>query len=241
MSTKTTKQYIKRSMNASYAFWLSTVVRTKKLEKERPGARIKFGKASTGEETLATLKSPTGEEVVIVAPPVRTGMPLPQSSTGATSTKPIQYPFPYEQAAVPDDKLFEYQKKRFDKEFVAHPSKGLDYGISDDNREAIIDLNNPTVISNPNNSGLISSLLHTVEKPPVLETDWDLFSEQLRAQVTKIANSPKYATEVLKKLIDVLGPGRLHLYLMEDMKPDEPLAISDGRGHFVLMTAEKSS
>ena len=230
--------YSKRISHASsYSFWVSKIAKTRELAKEYPEAKIIPAKSLRKQEPIESFKSPDGQKYAIVAEEQKQEAVPEQDKQSAG--------YPWEAKRDPNDSDFQALRASFEKKFGRSysSSESPTYVLSATHKSMIVDVNDPKIFSSALNGPLGLKLKTTIGKmPPKTKT-----VAQARRAIKALPEGTKYSkigpssynVEILKRIMNIFHKGYVMFYPMnEGPEKYAPLAISDTKGHFIVLAGD---
>jgi hypothetical protein len=240
------KHYPKRTGTSSYQFWYSALAKMREYAKKDPDVELKIGRTSKKDNILEAMKSPEGEEIVILSSKISSAK-LTDSKSTHVKNEPIHYPFPSEAPVDPNNLRFTGERERYIRAFVPPQVGSADphnanYLMSAGLGQVLVDLNDPAVLQMRKDSNLIQTLLATINDPPLVTATASEIKNGLDSSPKSgphyMIGGGLYNIGILRHIISVFENGNLNFYQVKELDPENPpLAVSDGEGHFILTVA----
>jgi hypothetical protein len=234
-----------QSQASAYSFWMSHIGEMKQLSSDKPETVIVPGRPKAG-EVLQSFRSPDGQEYSIVS---ERQEPTPASSKleeAAVTTNNSNAEMPYEWPLTDpslDQENFERLATAFIKKFgEEREGNTLTYIMADSRVALLVDANDPNIFSYGFLKGETASkaFKKALTQPPgmmlVSRMKKDLRAVPEGTYTVKIHGST-YNVKYLKIIANIFGKGGLHFYPIEELgHTNYPVAISDGKGHFIILS-----
>ena len=227
--------------SSSYSFWVSKIAKTRELANKYPDARIIPAKSLRKQEPIESFKSPDGQKYAIVG---RTSPAEEQQKQEAVPEQGKQsVGYPWEAMRQPNDTDFHALRASFEKKFGRSGSSSPTYIMSTNQKTMIVDVNDPEIFTSSLNGNLGKQLKTTIGKMPPKTSSLAQARRAIKAlpgetKYAKIGTS-SYNVKTLKRIMNIFHKGYVMFYPMnEGPEKYAPLAISDTKGHFIVLAAD---